>query len=315
MKRSIIIFLTLPLLLSGTVLPAPKDDETLVYPDPGAPLTLSPGDPHPTLEGWKFYASEEFDDEDSADGLPTKFIEHRGGGVSRSARIDNASCSEVKDGVLKMWSVKTAGPVDNRFGKEVDYLTSAYRSPRRGEEGHWCSFTENMRIEVRFRRSDAVGFNNALWFMGDNNRVWPACGEIDLLENPKKQVNQIAHFTIHSEHHFAGIMGGTGSVTATAELSDMTRWNIYWIEWYPDRIVGGVNGEAYFEHRRGEGESEDWPWSDDFFMLITTGISDDPARWPGAVDPSGWDPYSPPSQEVDWVRVYVNDDYRVRSED
>ena len=83
------------------------------------------------------------------------------------------------------------------------------------------------------------------------------------------------------------------------------------MEWYPDRIVGGVNGTAYFEHRKGADGNNDWPWSDPagFFLIFSSGISDDPKAWPGAVDPSEWDPAAPPSMEVDWVRVYVNDRY------
>ncbi len=258
--------------------------------------------------------------------------------MSRSAKIDNAACSDVSGGALNLRSIHSDEPVDNGFGREVDYLTSAWRTPRRGEPGHSFSFTENMRIEVRARRTNTVGMNDALWFMGDNDRGWPACGEIDLLENPKKEVNHTAHFTLHSEHRYANVMGGKGGITATADLSDMTQWNIYWVEILPDRIEGGVNGETYFIHRRpasvptdlsagggdsdgiveggvdgvGNGiEGEDWPWSDPngFYMIISTGLSDDPRRWPGAVDPSEWDPSAPPTFSVDWVRVYVNDDF------
>ena len=56
-----------------------------------------------------------------------------------------------------------------------------------------------MRIEVRFKRNAYEGFNDALWFMGNNNLPWPANGEIDLLENPKRKLNNRAHFTLHSE--------------------------------------------------------------------------------------------------------------------
>ena len=193
----------------------------------------------------------------------------------------------------------------------MKYSHACYRTSLPGSREAWCNFTENMRIEIRFRRTDTRGFNDALWFMGNNGRPWPANGEIDLLENPKRRINQRAHFTLHSEHHYAGVVGGAGSVTATTDLSDMTQWNIYWLEWYPDRIVGGVNGTAYFEHRKGADGNNDWPWSDPagFFLIFSSGISDDPKAWPGAVDPSEWDPAAPPSMEVDWVRVYVNDRY------
>ncbi len=296
----------------GVLLAAPADDETLVYSDPDAPLALKAGDAHPCVDGWKFYTANEFLDKNYKKGLPKGYVEHLGQAMSRSAKIDDSACSAVEDGVLHMWSSKADGEVDNGFGKQVKYLTSCYRSAKDGEKGFWCNFTENMRIEVRLRRTDNVGFNDALWFMGNNGRKWPACGEIDLLENPKKTVNQRAHFTLHSENHYAGVVGGQGSVTASTVLSDMTQWNIYWLEWYPDRIVGGVNGLTYFEHKKGEGGNEDWPWSDPegFYMLFSTGISDNPNAWPGEVNPSEWDPEALPSMYIDWVRVYVNDDYQ-----
>lgn len=159
---------------------------------------------------------------------------------------------------------------------------------------------------------DTQGFNDALWFMGNNNRPWPKNGEIDLLEKPKKRVNQTAHFTLHSENHYAGVVGGEGSVTSNITLADMARWNIYWMEWYPDRIVGGVNGQQFFEHLKGANGDQDWPWSDPagFFLIFSTGISANPYAWSGEIIPSEWDKQNPPSMFIDWVRVYTNENYR-----
>lgn len=292
--------------------PAPKDDETAVYPEPDAALTLKAGDPHPTVEGWSFFTANEFQPRSSRDRRPKGFVERFNRLMSRTARIDNRRCSEVTgDGVLRMITVEEPDSVDNRFGSKVRFSHACYQSaPLDSREG-WCTFTENMRIEIRYRRTDTKGFNNALWFMNNSRKPWPAGGEIDLLENPKKKINQKVHFTLHSEHHYAGVMGGGGSTTASIELEDLTRWNIFWIEWYSDRIVGGVNGQPYFEHRKGADGNEDWPWSDPegFYLIISTGISDDPSRWPGAVVPEEWDAANPPSMEVDWVRVYTNADY------
>ena len=169
-----------------------------------------------------------------------------------------------------------------------------------------------MRIEIRFKRNAYQGFNDALWFMGNNDRPWPKNGEIDLLENPKKTVNNRAHFTLHSENYYVGVVGGSGSVTSTIDLADMSLWNIYWLEWYPDRIVGGVNGQTYFEHRKGANGNKDWPWSDPegFFLIFSTGISTNPKAWPGAVIPSEWKKDAMPTMFIDWVRVYVNKDYK-----
>lgn len=290
----------------------PKDDETLVYDRPGAPLKLKPGNSHPKVKGWRFYTAHEFLNRDTENNLPKGFIEHRGAHMSRAARVDNARCSEVKNGVLQIRTVEEVDSVDNRFGANVKFSHGCYRTALPGSKEFWCNFTENMRIEIRFKRNAYQGFNDALWFMGNNDRPWPKNGEIDLLENPKKTVNNRAHFTLHSENYYVGVVGGSGSVTSTIDLADMSLWNIYWLEWYPDRIVGGVNGQTYFEHRKGANGNKDWPWSDPegFFLIFSTGISTNPKAWPGAVIPSEWKKDAMPTMFIDWVRVYVNKDYK-----
>lgn len=290
----------------------PKDDETLVYNRPGAPLKLRGGENHPKVKGWRFFTAHEFLDRDTENGLPKGFIEHRGAHMSRAARVDNARCSEVKEGVLCIRTIEEADSIDNRFGSKVKFSHGCYRSSLPGSKDFWCNFTENMRIEIRFKRNAYQGFNDALWFMGNNNRPWPKNGEIDLLENPKKTINNRAHFTLHSENHYAGVVGGSGSVTSTIDLADMSWWNIYWLEWYPDRIIGGVNGQTYFEHRKGANGNQDWPWSDPegFFLIFSTGISTNPKAWPGTVISSEWKKDAMPTMFIDWIRVYVNKDYK-----
>lgn len=290
-----------------------QDNEEAVYPHPEAPLNLKPGDNHPSVKGWKFYTAHEFLPQHTQNHLPLGFTEHKTTTMSRFACVSNATRSKVtSQGILHMWACEEPDSLANGFGKKVKYTHAAYRSAAPGSNQEWCNFTENMRIEIRFKRTDTKGFNDALWFMGNNKQPWPANGEIDLLENPKKQINQRAHFTLHSKNHYAGVIGGKGSVTATIDLTDMTQWNIYWLEWYPDSIIGGVNGKAYFKHRKGDNGNTDWPWSDPagFFLIFSTGLSTNPQAWPGAVDPSQWDKQNPPSMYIDWVRVYVNDAYK-----
>lgn len=293
----------------GVTSVADKDDETKVYPNPDEALKLKPGDSHPMLKGWSFYTAHEFLDKNTKKGLPLGFLEHKTTNMSKSANVNNAKCSKVENGVLHMWSVEEPDSIDNGFGKKVKFSHAGYRSVVSGKQA-WCNFTENMRIEIRFKRVAAEGFNDALWFMG-NKGSWPKNGEIDLLENPKKKINQRTHFTLHSENHYAGVVGGEGSVTSTIDLADMSQWNIYWLEWYPDRIIGGVNGKAYFEHKKGDNGNMDWPWSDPagFYVIFSTGLSVNPNAWPGAVNPAAWDKQNPPSMYIDWIRVYVNDNY------
>lgn len=288
---------------------APIDDETALWRNPAAKLNLKPGQKHPKAEGWKFYTAHEFNAPDGPAGLPAGWRLQNGAHVARYARVDTSVYS-YRGGYLRMESRKLPAAVDNGHGRKVQYSTYALRTPAPQDSDHWCNFTENMRVEVRARRSSTTGINDALWFMDNSRKPWPSGGEIDLLENPKKNINNVAHFTLHTTNHHAKTPGG--AVNATARLRDMADWNIYWMEILPDRIRGGINGKQFFEHIRGAGGNTDWPWNDPegFFMLMTSGLSTNPKAWPGAVDSAQWDASNPPHMDVDWIRVFVNDDYK-----
>ena len=282
----------------------PKDDETALWPNPSR--RMKAGVSHPRFENWKFLTSCEFNEPAGTVGVPKGWRLHRGKHVGRNALIDS-TCFVSHGTYLRMNSHILPDSVDNGFGVPVKYTTYACRTAPVGAPDEWCNFTENMRIEVRMRRTPTFGINDALWFMGNNNRPWPANGEIDLLENPKDTPNNTAHFTLHSENHYAGTVGGSGSVTANIDVKDMSDWNIYWIEWLPEKIIGGVNGATYFVHDKGADGNTDWPWSDPqgFYMLMTSGLSTNPAAWPGAVAPTQWDRFNPPHMDIDWIRVFT----------
>jgi len=258
---------------------------------------------------WKFYSAHEFSSD--CKGVPAGFTDQRGGTVNRDAKVDNNRCVWVSDGVLHIGALKLSEPVDNGYGKQVGYIQGAIRSAAPDSKDFWCRFTENMRVEVRVRRDPATGINDAVWFMPNAKIKWPAGGEIDLLENPKKKLNDRAHFTLHSEHHYSG-PGGTGSITSITKVDDMSKWHVYWMEWYPDRILGGVDDNCYFTHYKGD--TQDWPWNDEqgFYLILSRGLSTDASRWMGAVDPSEpvWNGTSDgPKMEIDWIRVYTNKNY------
>ena len=311
---------------------APKDDEKQVYPDPGIPVTaqtLAAGDPHPNAAlaaaGWRFFTANEFSDgveSAGVDGKPVKLpfglYPHNTATMNESAAVRNEECSRVENGHLVMeafrlpQTVKTGFTNGNNPTGEVDYKHAAYRTypVTNANYGDWFTFAPNMRIEVRFRRTNTIGFNNAIWFQGNVKGVpWPAYGEIDLLENPKPSINQTAHFTLHSENWYSGF---GNAKTATISLDDMTRWNIYWIELYPEKIVGGVNGATYFRIEKGADGYTDWPWdqAEGFYMIFSTGMNDKrPNGWQGRVRAEDFREENPPTMEFDWVRVYVNGDY------
>lgn len=326
---------------------APKDDEKQVYARPGIPFTAEsmPKDtPHPNAAlaaaGWRLFTVNEFsdgvadvNDKGETVRLPFGLYPHNTATMNESAVVRNKECSRVEDGRLIMEAFRLPETVNTGFSNsfnptgDVNYKHASYRTypVTNAEYGDWFTFAPNMRVEVRFRRTNTIGFNNAIWFQGNVKGVpWPAYGEIDLLENPKKEINYTMHATLHSQHFNSGGPKDEHvgpSISSTETLADMTRWNIYWIELYPDRVVCGVNGKQVFSYSKGEKvkndggamvDNPDWPWdqAEGFYMILSTGMNDKrPNGWQGMVQASDFSGSNPPSMEFDWIRVYVNDAY------
>lgn len=284
----------------------PKNDETLLYADPtktAAQLSLDRGVAHPTKTGWNFWNAQEFTEGSVGFwNFDTKLA------ISRAKFNDEMRV--IENGTLKLKTKKLAASTTNKYGDPADYEMAALYSKRAGQGGvKWVKFTTNMRVEVRYRNSGKQGFNEAIWFMGQSNYndqkiSWPACGEIDLLEAPFKNE---AHFALHTENYSAN----SGNAEASSVgIADESKWNIYWTEILEDRIIGGVNGHQYFEHKKGDGGNNDWPWDNPsgMMMIFTPGIG----GWTGVLPnlSAGEEAF----MEFDWVRVYTNSKFDTSSQ-
>lgn len=322
----------------------PKDNECAVYDEPYLQITrdmLRVGDPHPNSElaaqGWMLYTLNEFSNGreeqlDNGDGTVQTVIQPHGlypfdtENANESAKVNNLACARVEDGRLIMEAhhldeVIATGKPQQQYNPTgmVEYEHASFRSyPETNQTmGTWFTFRPYMRFEARFRRSDTVGFNNAIWFQGNITGVgWPSYGEIDLLENPKPSINQAAHSTIHCGAYSSNT--GNAKTDSGVTLDDMKHWNIYWVELYPDKIVFGVNGRTKLTVTKGAADTDfaHWPWTqaEGFYMLLTTGMHDakhsSRSGWQGNVRPVDFeDPDNLPSMEVDWIRVYVNEGF------
>ena len=88
-------------------------------------------------------------------------------------------------------------------------------------------------------------------------------------------------------------------------IADETKWNVYWMEITDNKIIGGINGYQYFEHNKGDGGNNDWPWDNPagMMMIISPGIG----AWSGQMPTlsAGEEAF----MELDWIRVYVNDNF------
>ncbi|MBJ7879828.1 BACON domain-containing protein [Gelidibacter salicanalis] len=284
----------------------PMNDETLVYSDPAktaAQLTLDRGVAHPSQENWKFWNAHEFTSNSTGFwNFDTK--------LSMTHAKFNDDMRVIDNGTLKLKTRKLAAPTTNKYGDPAEYETAALYSKRHDQGGvKWVKFTTNMRVEVRYKNSGKQGFNEAVWFMGQSNYdaqkiPWPTCGEIDLTEAPFKNE---AHFALHTENFSAST---NNAEAASVKIADETKWNIYWVEILEDRIIGGINGHQYFEHVRGEGGNNDWPWDNPagMMLIITPGIG----GWTGVMP--NMSAGEEAVMELDWIRVYTNSNFNESSQ-
>jgi beta-glucanase (GH16 family) len=154
------------------------------------------------------------------------------------------------------------------------------------------------RVEVRAKLPRGKGFWPAIWMMGvDREQVgWPACGEIDIMENVGFDPDTI-HGTVHTakyNHTKNTHKGGTVTVSQPYE-----NFHLYAVEWDESRVEFFVDGKSYFSFANDGSGREAWPFDQPMYLLLNVAFG---GSWGGkeGVD----DTTMPQAMTVDYVRVY-----------
>jgi uncharacterized protein (TIGR03437 family) len=169
-----------------------------------------------------------------------------------------------------------------------------YTSARIKTEGLFA--VEYGRIEARIKVPFGQGMWPAFWMLGNNITTvnWPACGEIDIMENVGF-TPAIAYGSLH----------GPDSYNATAQyqlpngnLSD--DFHVFAVEWSPQQVAFYVDGNLY-ETDQQSGAGSGWVFNvpnNPFFIILNVAVGGD---WPGSPDSTT---QFPQDMLVDYVRVY-----------
>jgi len=100
------------------------------------------------------------------------------------------------------------------------------------------------RVEARIRIPYGQGIWPAFWMLGADmqRKGWPACGEIDIMENIGREPD-----TVHATVHGPGYSGahGIGAPFQIAAGRFADDYHVYAAEWTPDRIDFLVDGHSY----------------------------------------------------------------------
>lgn len=176
--------------------------------------------------------------------------------------------------------------------------TSA-RLTTRGKTSFLYGKIEFMAKVPRERGNWAAG-----WTLGDDYRdekSWPYCGEIDIMESVGYEVDDetgdgIAHCTVHTPAYYFKI---NNQISSTKEVEDIAdAFHTYAVEWTPTEVKGFVDGEHYYTYDKTANDKE-WPFNKPQNIILNLAMG---GGWGGA---KGVDP-NITSQKliIDYVRVY-----------
>lgn len=151
------------------------------------------------------------------------------------------------------------------------------------------------KIEVRAKFSGGRGSWPAIWMMPEKDTYggWPASGEIDIMEHVNNE--SIMHQTIHN----AAVTNASGGSTATKSSPFKAGdYNVYGIEWAPDKIEFYVNDSLTYTYAKPLNSTfREWPFDQPFYIILNQSGGE---GWPGPIT----DADLPFQMHVDWVRVY-----------
>ena len=156
------------------------------------------------------------------------------------------------------------------------------------------------RIEARIRIPRGQGIWPAFWMLGaDIGQVgWPACGEIDVMENVGYEPG-IVHGTVHGPG-YSGAQGISAAYTNPSGAAFADDFHVYGVDWRPGSITWTVDGVAYRTVTRADVGSAPWVFDKPFFVILNVAVG---GNWPGSPDAST---RFPQQMTIDWLRVHQN---------
>jgi len=260
-------------------------------------------DDKPARDRWQLVWSDEFD----ADGPPDSskwdyeegFVRNRELQYYTRARKENA---RVENGmlVIETHRERLKNPRFDPNARQGNWKASRefaeYTSASLITKGK-ASWTYG-RFELRAKLPTGRGTWPALWTLGTNfDKVsWPACGEIDIMENVGFDPDVI-HANVHTTKYNHSINTHKGSKITIAK--PYAEFHVYAMEWHRDRLDFFVDDRKYFTFQKENDGNDVWPFDEPQYLLMNIAIGGD---WGGqrGID----DAIFPQKLMVDYVRIF-----------
>lgn len=219
-------------------------------------------------------------------------------------RSDNAI---VENGILKIIAKREDY---NDQGKDLDYTSARLNSKYAFKYG---------KVDVRAKLPSKLGTWPAIWTLGQNiseagaywqtqgfgNTSWPACGEIDIMEQFGR--NTAEKNDIHGSTHTPRSNGATensGKTTINTSTSGFHVYSIIWDENEIQFLVDDIEYYTYDPTKKYGGKNTDvssgqmnWPFDEPQFLILNVAMG-------GILGGEVPESFTEDAMEVDYVRVY-----------
>ena len=248
--------------------------------------------------GWKLVWSDEFNGKNGSGIDGSKWVIETGGNGWGNKELeyytDRSQNVFLQDGNLVIRAVKEK--YSGAGGVSRDYTSGRIKTQGKFSQTYG-------RFEARIKIPAGQGMWPAFWMLGEDigEVGWPACGEIDIMENIGKEPG-----TIHGSIHGPGYVGTVG-IEAPYRLPKNERFaddfHLFAVEWDPESVSFYVDQDLYVRRTRADLQPG-WKWVFDkpFFVILNLAVGGD---WPGDPDLST---VFPAEMLVDYVRVYQREE-------
>ena len=238
-------------------------------------------------EGYALDWNDEFDlpDDSSPDMGKWRFESKPAGWVNNEKQTyvpgarNGVKTAFIKDGALNIRAVKDGS----------DVLSARMYSKKSWTYGY---------MEASIKLPKGKGTWPAFWMMPDDfSRGWPACGEIDIMEEVGYHPNYTSS-SIHCKKYYHSIGTQKTHERYTAGAED--GFHTYALEWTADALIFYVDGTEHFRFANDKKNDDDtWPFNKNFYIILNLAWGGD---WGGS---QGVDMNALPcTMQVDYVRVF-----------
>ena len=203
-------------------------------------------------------------------------------------RIEN---SYVSNGSLKIVAIKESFTDQ---GRTKQFTSARLNSKYAFQYG---------RVVVRAKLPSGVGTWPAIWTLGKNineagaywqtqgfgDTIWPACGEIDIMEHWGNSQNHISS-AMHTPSSFGGTFNTAGQTISTAS----TEFHNYELDWNSERMIFSVDGVEHYTYNPEIKNSDTWPFDAEQYLILNIAMQD-----------SALANFTQSAMEIDYIRVYA----------